>query len=76
MHNHRVFGNRYPSGGFRRFQELHGNYNLAIWLRRAGYYTAMIGKYLNEYTNDLARARPAGRSGARPPRDTGSTTTR
>jgi N-acetylglucosamine-6-sulfatase len=52
MHNHRVFGNQYPSGGFRRFQELHGNNNLAVWLRRAGYYTAMIGKYLNGYSND------------------------
>ena len=52
MHNHRVLGNKYPSGGFRRFQELHGNYNLAVWLQRAGYYTAMIGKYLNEYAND------------------------
>ncbi len=49
MHNHRVFGNKYPGGGFRRFQELRGNYNLAHWLQRAGYYTAMIGKYLNEY---------------------------
>jgi arylsulfatase A-like enzyme len=31
---------------------LHGNDNLAIWLRRAGYHTAMIGKYLNGYEND------------------------
>ncbi len=75
MHNHRVFGNKYPGGGFRRFQELRGNYNLALWLQRAGYYTAMIGKYLNEY-RPARRWRPAGRSGARPPRDTGSTTTR
>ncbi|MEK6273176.1 MAG: sulfatase [Actinomycetota bacterium] len=52
MHNHRVLGNKYPSGGFRRFQELHGNDHLAVWLLRAGYYTAMIGKYLNEYAND------------------------
>jgi N-acetylglucosamine-6-sulfatase len=50
MHNHRVFGNKYPSGGFKRFQELRGGYNLAVWLQRAGYYTGMIGKYLNEYT--------------------------
>jgi arylsulfatase A-like enzyme len=49
MHNHRVFGNKYPGGGFKRFQELHGGYNLAVWLQRAGYYTGMIGKYLNEY---------------------------
>jgi N-acetylglucosamine-6-sulfatase len=52
MHNHRVFGNKWPSGGFSRFQELHGNYHLGVWLRNAGYYTAMIGKYLNEYAND------------------------
>ncbi|MEK6328384.1 MAG: sulfatase, partial [Actinomycetota bacterium] len=49
MHNHGVFGNQPPTGGFRRFQALHGNNNLAVWLRRAGYYTAMIGKYLNGY---------------------------
>ncbi len=49
MHNHRVFGNSAPTGGFRRFQALHGNNNLAVWLRRAGYYTAMIGRYLNGY---------------------------
>ncbi len=52
MHNHRVLGNLAPSGGFRRFQTLHGNNNLAVWLQRAGYYTAMIGKYLNGYNND------------------------
>ena len=49
MHNHRVFGNKAPKGGFHRFQALHGDNNLAVWLRRAGYYTAMIGKYLNDY---------------------------
>jgi N-acetylglucosamine-6-sulfatase len=49
MHNHRVLGNQAPKGGFGRFQALHGNNNLAVWLRRAGYYTAMIGKYLNGY---------------------------
>jgi arylsulfatase A-like enzyme len=57
MHNHRVMSNTYPSGGFRRFQERHGNYNLAVWLQRAGYYTAMIGKYLNEYRADSPVAR-------------------
>jgi arylsulfatase A-like enzyme len=53
MHNHGVLGNAPPSGGFDRFQALHGNNNLAIWLRRAGYYTAMIGKYLNRYPGDV-----------------------
>jgi N-acetylglucosamine-6-sulfatase len=52
MHNHGVLGNTPPNGGFGRFQALHGNNNLAVWLRRAGYYTAMIGKYLNGYSND------------------------
>ncbi len=49
MHNHGVFDNSAPNGGFDRFQALHGNNHLAVWLRRAGYYTAMIGKYLNGY---------------------------
>ena len=52
MHNHGVLGNSPPDGGFERFQALHGNNNLAVWLRSAGYYTAMIGKYLNGYSNN------------------------
>ncbi len=53
MHNHRVRSNTYPTGGgFRRFQELHGNNHLAVWLQRAGYYTAMFGKYLSGYANN------------------------
>jgi N-acetylglucosamine-6-sulfatase len=51
-HNHRVWSNSAPDGGFSRFESLHGTNNLAVWLHRAGYYTAMIGKYLNEYAND------------------------
>jgi len=51
-HNHGVLGNTPPTGGFGRFQALHGDNNLAVWLRRAGYYTAMIGKYLNGYANN------------------------
>jgi len=52
MHNHGVLGNIPPNGGFSRFQELHGSNNLAVWLQEAGYYTAMIGKYLNGYQNE------------------------
>ncbi len=51
MHNHRVLGNLAPNGGFDRFQSRYGNNNLAVWLRGAGYYTAMFGKYLNGYAN-------------------------
>ena len=50
-HNHGVLGNKPPNGGFGRFQALHGNNHLAVWLRSAGYYTAMIGRYLNGYEN-------------------------
>jgi arylsulfatase A-like enzyme len=51
-HNHGVLGNTAPNGGFGRFQALHGDNNLAVWLRSAGYHTAMIGKYLNGYSNN------------------------
>ncbi|MGH2965024.1 MAG: sulfatase-like hydrolase/transferase [Solirubrobacterales bacterium] len=51
-HNHGVIDNNPPDGGFDRFESLHGDNNLAVWLQNAGYYTALIGKYLNWYAND------------------------
>jgi arylsulfatase A-like enzyme len=51
-HNHHVLGNSAPTGGFTRFEALHANNNLAVWLHRAGYYTGLIGKYLNSYRHD------------------------
>src|SRR4051794_1283635 len=51
-HNHGVTDNTGPTGGFERFESLHGDNNLAVWLQDAGYYTAMIGKYLNGYSNN------------------------
>ena len=51
MHNHQVVSNHRPNGGFERFESLHAHDNLAVWLQRAGYTTALIGKYLNEYTD-------------------------
>src|SRR5213592_1566352 len=50
-HNHGVLDNAPPNGGFGRFEDLHGRNNLATWLHRAGYYTGLIGKYLNGYDN-------------------------
>jgi arylsulfatase A-like enzyme len=50
-HNHRVWSNTSPDGGFQRFEALHANNNLAVWLQRAGYHTAVVGKYLNNYLN-------------------------
>jgi hypothetical protein len=45
-HNHRVWGNRPPLGGYGRLREAH---TLPVWLQRAGYNTLFLGKYLNGY---------------------------
>lgn len=46
-HNHGVIGNVAPNGGATVFDD---RSTLATWLRAAGYRTALIGKYLNEYS--------------------------
>ena len=49
-HNHKLWDNRAPKGGFRGFQELGlEESTVATWLDEAGYHTGFIGKYLNEY---------------------------
>jgi N-acetylglucosamine-6-sulfatase len=45
-HNHGVRSIGPPFGGFHR---LRGRETLPVWLRRAGYATALVGKYLNGY---------------------------
>jgi arylsulfatase A-like enzyme len=45
-HNHGVIWNWAPEGGYTKLD--HRN-TLPVWLQRAGYHTAQIGKYLNEY---------------------------
>lgn len=45
-HNHGVLGNRPPDGGY---PALDGSETLAVWLGEAGYRTAHIGRYLNNY---------------------------
>jgi N-acetylglucosamine-6-sulfatase len=47
-HNHGVRGNQLPSGGYSKLAPTLGN-SLPVWLQRAGYYTAHIGKFLNGY---------------------------
>jgi N-acetylglucosamine-6-sulfatase len=45
-HNTGVQGNSAPSGGF---DKLDSSSTLPVWLQRGGYYTGLIGKYLNGY---------------------------
>ena len=45
-HNHGVRGNTAPLGGFDRLDSTN---TLPVWLQGAGYYTGLIGKYLNGY---------------------------
>jgi arylsulfatase A-like enzyme len=52
-HNHGVMGNAPPQGGFAKLD--HSN-TLAVWLQRAGYYTAHVGKYLNGYGSRATRS--------------------
>jgi N-acetylglucosamine-6-sulfatase len=48
-HNHGVIGNAWPQGGYDRWKETKQGEDLPVWLSEAGYRTAMLGKYLNEY---------------------------
>ncbi len=48
-HNHGVLTTQPPFGGFPAF---HDAETLALWLQRAGYRTALIGKYMNGYGKD------------------------
>ncbi len=51
-HNHRVYTNKAPDGGFARFAALgHEGTTIGTALHDAGYRTALIGKYLNNYPN-------------------------
>jgi arylsulfatase A-like enzyme len=45
-HNHGVMGLYPPSGGYGRFDKRNA---LPVWLQRAGYHTAYLGKFLNGY---------------------------
>jgi N-acetylglucosamine-6-sulfatase len=48
-HNHGVLGNRLPTGGYGRLDRRE---TLPVWLRRAGYRTMHVGKFLNRYGQD------------------------
>jgi arylsulfatase A-like enzyme len=48
-HSTGVYTNRRPDGGFDAFRD---GSTIATWLHAAGYRTALIGKYLNQYGPD------------------------
>jgi N-acetylglucosamine-6-sulfatase len=49
-HNHNVWTNVAPAGGFKKFYDQGlENSTIATWLDAAGYDTILIGKYLNGY---------------------------
>jgi N-acetylglucosamine-6-sulfatase len=49
-HNHGVVDNKPPEGGFPAFRGR--RHTIGVWLQRAGYRTAWIGKFLNAYGLD------------------------
>lgn len=56
-HNNGVRDNIPPDGGY---PALDGSETLPVWLQRAGYTTAHVGKYLNAYTRDARPSIPPG----------------
>ena len=56
-HNHGVLWNAAPDGGY---YKLRGNETIPVWMSRAGYQTAHIGKYLNGYGTQDPLEIPAG----------------
>jgi N-acetylglucosamine-6-sulfatase len=56
-HNHGVKWNELPNGGFYKLKQAE---TLPVWLRRAGYRTIHIGKFLNEYGEQDATEVPKG----------------
>lgn len=60
-HNLQVYNNTPPDGGFPVFRDLgHEEETLGVALQQAGYRTALMGKYLNEYpeSDGLAHVPP------------------
>ena len=56
-HNHHVLGLYPPTGGYGRFDASNA---LPVWLERAGYHTAHLGKYMNGYGSDTPATPPPG----------------
>jgi N-acetylglucosamine-6-sulfatase len=56
-HNHGVMGLYPPSGGYGRFDKRDA---LPVWLKRSGYFTAHLGKFLNGYGDQRTADVPPG----------------
>jgi N-acetylglucosamine-6-sulfatase len=56
-HNHGVKWNNPPNGGYGKLKQAE---TLPVWLRRAGYRTIHIGKFLNEYGEENPTEVPKG----------------
>jgi arylsulfatase A-like enzyme len=56
-HNHGVLSNKPPYGGY---YALDSSNTLPVWLKRAGYETILVGKYLNGYGDQDKREIPSG----------------
>jgi N-acetylglucosamine-6-sulfatase len=52
-HNHGVLANAHPYGGFTYFRG-HESQTIATWLHDAGYRTALVGKYINDFPHEAA----------------------
>ncbi len=61
-HTTKVYDNHPPFGGFQTFHNdgYEKTHTLPVWLHKAGYRTALIGKYLNGYNSRHAAFVPAG----------------
>ena len=56
IHNHKVFGNNAPDGGFEKFHAQHlEDSTIGTWIKAAGYRTGFMGKYLNGYPDTAAQ---------------------
>ncbi len=58
-HNHGVLGDEPPTGGYPKLAPTLGN-TLPVWLQGAGYYTGLIGKFLNHYGSPDPHTVPPG----------------
>jgi len=56
-HNNGITSNDPPTGGYQVFENINA---LPVWLQGAGYYTALVGRYLNHYGKTNPTEIPAG----------------